>query len=122
MAGILLPAFEQNRWVLKGQLAKNPDGLAAIGRWGRLGCARPFTVTIAPLGTNGLISQVSIYVANQIPEPPQATAVSPTPPYGSPLGTPITVSMTLTYDLPFEWIMAIVASGAQPTAVDLAAG
>jgi len=122
MAGILLPAFEQNRWVLKGPLGKNPDGLAAVGRWGRLACARPFTITIAPLTASGFISQVSIFVANQIPEPVLATNPALIPISGSPLGTPITVPMTLTYDLPFEWIMAIIASGAQPTAVDLAAG
>jgi hypothetical protein len=121
MAGILLPAYEQGRWVVKGRLAANPDGTAALGRWGRLGCHRPFTLTVAPLSASGLISSVQLYVSNGIAEPPALVSAG-VPLGGAPLGQPMTTPQSLSYDLPYEWICAVIAAGGNATVIDLAAG
>jgi len=119
MAGLLNPQYEQNRWILRGRLGLNRDGLALYGRWGRLACARPFTVTIGSGETDGTIANVTLYVSNSLDEPPPLSA---NPVQGAaPLEKLISTAQTLTYDLPYEWIAVVIASGKR-TMADLAAG
>lgn len=118
MAGILLPSFEANRWVLRGRLAASVNTQFAFGRWGRLSCIRPFTVTVAAQ-SGVVISTVQLYVSNAPKEPAQITATTVSG--ASPLGPLIDIPQTVTYDLPFEWI-AVVVSNNVATLVDLAAG
>jgi hypothetical protein len=118
MAG-LNPQYEQNRWVMRGRLGHNPDAGVHYGRWFKLACTRPFTITIGSGETDGTIATVTIYVSNGLDEPPQLSAA---PVRGAaPLEKLITLSQTLTYDLPYEWIAVTIAAGKR-TMADLAAG
>src|SRR5262245_34532268 len=101
MAGLLNPQYEQNRWVLRGRLGFNRDAAVHYGRWGRLACTRPFTITIGSGEADGTISNVTLYVSNSLEEPPQLSA---NPVQGAaPLEKLITLAQTITYDLPYEW-------------------